>query len=369
MQIKKTVSFLFLSIVLCNNVLAQSTALPYPSQNPSSFGSKLIRIFNAPITKEGLINGAKVASGFVVANKFKFIVGGTVLSGVAGYNYLIDHPEKMEEFFATHPTLLDEFTRYVNYRIDNAKTQEELETFNNVKNKLALDQNINNAQTIAIENDPIYKTIEEEVREEVDKTILAIDQSGNMPQCNINIVAQLLEPEDYFHNGINNILPNIQNIPTKILNVNTYQNLKKHNKGKLVTDKLTADHIPSYGALAQYFSSWSLPIPTIRTDSDLELNSSSIAIPTELHQKGSRTYGGRNRKKNSNNESLMVQDAKNLKEATISDIAITAYLFTINTKYHIKKEDYIKSSMIIVARNKLLCMYDVPYGNAQGVSP
>ena len=121
--------------------------------------------------------------------------------------------------------------------------------------------------------------------------------------------------------------------------------------------------------MAQYFSSWSLPIPTVRKDSNLELNSSSITIPTELHQKGSKTYGGRNRKKNSNNESLMVQDAKNLKEATISDIAITAYLFTINTKYHIKKEDYIKSSMTIVARNKLLCMYDVPYGNAQGVNP
>ena len=60
---------------MCNNVLAQSTTLPYPSQNPSSFGSKLIRIFNAPITKEGLINGGvyildkKIYSTLTPANK------------------------------------------------------------------------------------------------------------------------------------------------------------------------------------------------------------------------------------------------------------------------------------------------------------
>ena len=57
----------------------------------------------------------------------------------------------------------------------------------------------------------------------------------------------------------------------------------------------------------------------------------------------------------------MIQDAKNLLEATILDIATTAYLFYSNNKYNIIPEDYIKSSMVIVARNKLLCMYDVPY--------
>lgn len=368
MQIKKTISFLFLSIVLCNNVLAQSTTLPYPSQNPSSFGSKLIRIFNAPITKEGLINGAKIASGFVVANKFKFIVGGTVLSGVAGYNYLIDNPEKMGEFFASHPNLLDEFTRYVDYRIGNAKTQEELDTFNNVKHKLALDQNINNAQSIAIENDPIYQTIEQDVREEVDKTVLAIDQSGNMPQCNINVVAQLLGDKKIFNNGVNNILPQIISSPTKILNVSSYKELKSNYDYNMVPDKLTPDHIPSYGALAKYFESHQFNLPP-RLNSNLEGNSSSIMIPTELHENTSRTYGGRNKKQNNKKESLMLQDAQNLLDATILDIAVTAYFFTINTKYHIKAEDYIKSSMIIVERNKLLCMYDVPYNYANGVKP
>ena len=367
MQIKKTVSFLFLSIVLCNNVLAQSTALPYPSQNPSSFGSKLIRIFNAPITKEGLINGAKVASGFVVANKFKFIVGGTVLSGVAGYNYLIDHPEKMEEFFATHPTLLDEFTRYVNYRIDNAKTQEELETFNNVKNKLALDQNINNAQTIAIENDPIYQTIEKEVRKEVNKTILAIDQSGNMPQCNINVVAQLLEDKKVFENGIGIILPSIQSKPSKTLDINTFKLLDKYNKDKNSV-KLTPDHIPSYGALAEYFESHQFKLPK-RANSDLEANSSSIMVPTVLHQAGSRTYGGRNNRGNSNGLSTLGNDARNLLEATILDIITTAYLFDKYSQYKVNYIDYINSAMVLVERNKLLCMYDVPFNFTQGVKP
>lgn len=371
---KKNIGLLALFLVLTTQVFAQTDVMQYPSYNPpkNGLGSKFLKLLNTPVTKDGLIKGAKVASGFIVANKFKFIVGGTVLSGVAGYNYLIDHPEKMGEFFASHPNLLDEFTRYVDYRIGNAKTQEELDTFNNVKNKLALDQNINNVQSIAIENDPLFKTIEEEVEDRVKQTVIAVEQSGNMPQCNINVVAQLLESEEKFHDdvkGINNFLPNIQSVPTKILNVNSYKELKKYYKKNLVPEKLTGDHIPSYGALAKYFESHQFNIPILRKDSNLELNSTAISIPTELHQKGSRTYGGRNNRKDSNDESLMVQDAKNLLKATILDISITAYLFTIDTKYKISAEDYIKSSMVIVARNKLLCMYDVPYNYANGVKP
>lgn len=53
----------------------------------------------------------------------------------------------------------------------------------------------------------------------------------------------------------------------------------------------------------------------------------------------------------------MIQDAKNLLEATISDIEVTAYFFKINSKYNITAEDYIKSSMVIVIRNNYyVCM-------------
>ena len=78
-----------------------------------------------------------------------------------------------------------------------------------------------------------------------------------------------------------------------------------------------------------------------------------------MHLLGSRTFGGRNKRKDANGDSIMEQDANDLLEATILDIATTAYLFYSNSTYNINPMDYIRNSMTLVERNKLLCMYDV----------
>lgn len=154
---------------------------------------------------------------------------------------------------------------------------------------------------------------------------------------------------------------------SKTLDVNTFKLLDKYNKDKTGV-KLTPDHIPSYGALAEYFESHQFNLPK-RSNSNLEGNSSSIMIPTALHQIGSRTYGGRNNKEDSNGISTRGSDARNLLKATILDIVTTAYLFNKYNQYKVNYIDYINSAMVIVERNKLLCMYDVPYKFATGVKP
>lgn len=179
------------------------------------------------------------------------------------------------------------------------------------------------------------------------QTTITVVQSGRMPKCSLAVVEQLLEPKDVFQNGVGQTLPSIKNYPTKTLDVNSYKILKD-NYNKSVYGQLTPDYIPSYGALEVYFIKHGKIIP-IRKNSNLESNSSTIAIPTSLHLLGSRTFGGRNKRK----------DANDLLEATILDIATTAYLFYSNSTYNINPMDYIRNSMTLVERNKLLCMYDV----------
>lgn len=349
---KKTL--LAITILFSHSIFAQTT-MEVPVQ-PQGL---LQRFLATPVTKETVTTGAKRAAGVLVANKARATVALVAVGSLASYNYLIDHPEKMSEFFAVHPELLDKFTEYVTYRIEHAHTQKELDTFKNVIDQLALDQNANQAQAVSITNDPVYQQLESTVRQEVDKTTIAVVQGGRMPQCSLAVVGQLLEPKDIFQNGVGQTLPSIQNKPTQILDVNTFKVLGENYNPKLVQYKLTPDHIPSYGALDIYFKVHGLTTPIKRRNSNLENNTSAIMIPTLLHQMGSRTYGGRNNTKNVNGDNTMQQDASDLLEATILDIATTAYLFYSNSQYNIKPLDYIKNSMVLVERNKLLCMYDV----------
>lgn len=341
------------TILFSTSVLAGTAVIGQP-HTPNA----LQRFLSIPITKETVTVGAQRAGAVILANKGKVALGTLAVGGVLWYNYLINHPEKMSEFFAVHPDLLDKFTQYVDYRIAHAQSQDEYDTFANVKQQLALDQNVNQAQAVSINNDPVYQQLETRVRQEVDQTVIVVEQSGRMPLCNIDVVAQLLEPKDVFHKGVNLILPNIQSLPTQSLNVNTYKLLRASYKPALVTDKLTPDHIPSYGALEKYFIAHGKILPK-RDNSNLEGNSSAIMIPTKLHEIGSRTYGGRNKTKDVNGDTTMDQDAADLLEATVLDIATTAYLFYTNPQYKINPLNYISNSMKLVERNKLICMYDV----------
>lgn len=363
-------SFILLSSFASAN---PGLALPFPSQRaPNAFE----RFLNTPITKEGVTVGAKRVGGVIVANKARMAIGlGSTLAigGVVWYNYLIHHPEKMSEFFAVHPDMLDKFTQYVDYRIEHAQTQEDYDAFTNIKQQLVLDIDQNVADDIAIENDPIYKSIENEVRNEIQIVDTALVQNNQMPNyCSINVISQLTIPRKQFENTINNIsnngilvgLPQIQTVAnqTSILDVNTFKRLKDGYENTTKVLKLEQDHIPSYAAIDKYLNNHGIPTKTtyktsskgkitIR-DKDLEGNETAIATPTAIHKLG-RTYAGRNYK------AKIDKDSKNLLEATIKDIATTAYWFSRNNQYNVTAQAYIKSSMYIYVRNKMLCIYDV----------
>ncbi len=171
------------------------------------------------------------------------------------------------------------------------------------------------------------------------------------PNCNISVVESLMMPHKQFESTVNLVLPKIQNNPTQILDVNTYIELK-NNYDKSSIIRQNQDHVPSYGALNSFFIKHGIQVPKNRANSTLEKNSSSITIPEDIHKQG-RTYSGRNSKNQINN------DSNNLLLTTVKDITTIAYLFLKNPKHNISADDYIQSSMILYARNKMLCMYDV----------
>ena len=366
---KKSLTVFTLLLCIATQALAQTDVMQYPSFEPpkNGLGSKIIKLFNTPITKKALVNGAKIATGFVVANKFKFVIGGAVLSGVAGYNNLIQNPEKMSEFFSTHPELLDEFTNYVDYRIEHAQSQEEYDTFNNVKQRAFLDIDVNHAEELAIQNSYEFKQIQAQVESKIIDVDLQLTQLGKMPtNCSKIDLEQLTINKDSFQNTINLVLPKIQSQlgKTTILDVNTYNQLfdgyKKSNK----IIPLQQDHIPSYAAIDKFLNRLGVATKTtIRVsskgenktirDKDLEANETAITVPTEIHKLG-RTFFGKNTQKK------IEGDSNNLLLATVLDISTTALAFAKTPSYGITADQYIDSALMIYLRNKLLCMYDVP---------
>lgn len=363
-------ALLLATTILFSSSVFADTAVMGQVHKPSLFE----RIMTTPITKETLTTGAKRVGVVVLANKGKIALGTLTVGGVIWYNHLINHPEKMSEFFAVHPDLLDKFTLYVDYHIENAQSQEEYDTFANVKQQLALDIDQNIADDIAVENDPIYKSLETEVRDEIQIIDTALVQNNQMPNyCSINVISTLTMDRKQFENTINTVnnnglfigLPQIVAIAneTSILDVNTFKRLKDGYENTTKVIKLEQDHIPSYAAIDKYLNVHGISTKTIYKlnskgkkqtirDKDLEGNETAIATPTAIHMLG-RTYAGRNYK------AKIDKDSKNLLEATIKDIATTAYWFSRNNQYNIKAQDYIKSAMYIYVRNKMLCIYDV----------
>lgn len=300
--------------------------------------------------------------------------------GAVGYvtikataDYLIEHPNTIANWLSTHPNEVEPLTKYVDKKIDNAKTQEDYDKYSNFKQQLALDIDQNIAEDLAVENDPIYKSLETEVRNEIQIVDTALVQNNQMPNyCSVNVISTLTMDRKQFENTINTVnsngvfvgLPQIEAVAnqTSILDVNTFKRLKDgyENSSKVV--KLEQDHIPSYAAIDKYLNDHGISTKTtyktsskgkvtIR-DKDLEGNETAITTPKEIHKLG-RTYAGRNYK------AKIDKDSKNLLEATIKDIATTAYWFSRNNQYNITAQDYIKSAMYIYVRNKMLCIYDV----------
>lgn len=114
-------------------------------------------------------------------------------------------------------------------------------------------------------------------------------------------------------------------------------------------NEYTPDHIPSYKAVDNFILKKEVALNSKRRDNNiLDDNLTAINIATLEHQEGSRTYGGRNIKRN-------IEDAKNLKWATAKDIAFfSAYLILFKFR---DPTDYIKANETLIKRNFYLCLY------------
>lgn len=285
-----------------------------------------------------------------------------IVVGAVGYmamqstaDYFLKNPEKLSQFLETHPEKIEPLKQYVDKKIAKAKTQEEEERYLNFKEQLNLGYSEN--RILTLEDDFEWQSI----KQEVDGGVLTIDsvlvQNNKMPtNCSVANLQVLLLPHKQFEASINQSLPTIQSTPTEILNVNTYQGLASNYRGKTAVIKQNQDHIPSYAAIEQFLINHGVNVKYYgipgKRDPDLAKNETAISLPEEIHKLG-RTYVGRN------SQSQIQRDAADLLEATKKDITTTAYAFLKNPQYNINYRDYIEAGLVLYARNKMLCLYDV----------
>ncbi len=130
--------------------------------------------------------------------------------------------------------------------------------------------------------------------------------------------------------------------PARIWDYGPYKELKKSAR---VGDKLEHDHIPSIAAIYKYLESRD-GIDT-RENPSLSLiiknNTTALEITKDMHKLG-RTYG-------SKNTYINLGDSKNLRLATIKDMA-----------YHLANNYVLSKEMLgafagVYYRNRLLCLY------------
>lgn len=193
-----------------------------------------------------------------------------------------------------------------------------------------------------------------------------------MPSCTVQDLEKLTWGKKNFDalNLPTNPMPFPKDGTAPLYSVNSFANLKNNYKtySKKTINPIIQeqDHIPSYKAIEVFLIHKGIVIDkgyvndkgnTDEYDrlASLENNTSAIVTPKEIHKMG-RTNGPKN-------GSLYEIDATNLELATAKDIVSTAYAIataTANT-YNVTPEQYINSAMTLYLRNKMLCLYDIPY--------
>lgn len=279
----------------------------------------------------------------------KKIIGGAILAGAGGFIAfnltkdkfldMIEHPEDHEDFMLdlidNHPIKYSTFKKFLDYNIDNTEDEE-------YKKSL-------------IEFEDFFHIYKEDV------VLNKIENSVEYNDYLTNISIRISEIEnDYKNKSIcdNNyyqkISSNIVEFPqflklTKI-GLNNIYSVNKYGNFPSVRTGYTPDHIPSYKAVHNFMISKKIKLNKKRRDNpNLDDNLTAITIITNEHRKGSRTYGGRNIKRN-------VEDAKNLKKATAKDIAFfSAYLLLYEGK---NPYEYIRANEVLIKRNFYLCLYN-----------
>lgn len=286
-----------------------------------------------------------------VLNHKKLVLGGALLVGIggfAGYKItkekfidMIEHPQDHEDMMLTlieeHPLKFNAFKAFLNYNVEKTDDMEYKQNILDFEDYYHIGNNDDVAYKIESSSEyknylSSIKTKINEIESELDKSKMKCDNAYYQKLANspIDFPDNLKLSED----GDNN----------NIYAVNRYGNFPSDRNG------YTPDHIPSYKAVENFLIKKGVSLSSKRRDNRiLDDNLTAISIITSEHQAGSRTYGGRNLKRN-------IEDARNLKLATAEDIAFfSAYLILFKFR---DPTDYIKANETLIKRNFYLCLYN-----------
>jgi len=290
-----------------------------------------------------------------VLNHKKLVLGGALLVGIggfAGYKItkekfidMIEHPQDHEDMMLTlieeHPLQLNAFKVFLNYNIEHTDDLEYKQSVLDFEDYYHIGKE--DVVYNKIIESPEYKNYLSIVTAKAKSIKDKYNDDKNKRICNI----------EYY----NEIAHSYVDFPTETLlskgNIDDFYSVNRYGNFSNITGSgKTPDHIPSYKSIEKFLILKGVPnISNKRKDNPLLVdNTSALNINTIEHQKGSRTFGGRN------NNSVSDLDSEDLLSASLKDIATFATYLIIEK--HKNPIDYLESSYTLLKRNYYLCLYE-----------
>lgn len=345
------------------------TDLAQPAKNAGA------AIMNTQVTPKGLgvaalaLSTGTMASGSL--SKAAMVEGAAYVGSAGAFGYLLAHPDKIDTYLGQHPEQVPSFTDYLENKKAHAADQANYDYYDRIERALGLDgSDLEHQQQI--EASALWQQLLAQVEGQIQAINIDLTNQGKQPSCTIQDLQKLTWDKKSFDS---------LNLPTSpslfpldgtapLYSVNSYAELSNNYtkyKDKTVNPIIQQqDHIPSYKSIELFLQHKGITINKTYISSNgktkeyqrlssLENNTSAVATPEEIHKMG-RTNGPKNK-------DLYPLDAQNLEFATAKDIASTAYAIATHTgrNYNITADQYIDSAMTLYVRNKMLCLYDIPY--------
>ncbi|NCQ52096.1 hypothetical protein GW796_09415 [archaeon] len=174
---------------------------------------------------------------------------------------------------------------------------------------------------------------------QLDKAL--VESGQDLRSCSFSRLEDFNKDFPIFENIIGVNLPKNQSMPTAVLDVNTFKALNDsmYNKNSVAT----AVYIPNLNSFNTFTKQGNRK--------NVAQNLGAIMIPSELAFAAKNQYQELGR--------TTLTDSQNLYDATMRDIATIGYFIYKNPQYSINIDEFMKSSLVLYARNKMMCIYDV----------
>ncbi len=137
---------------------------------------------------------------------------------------------------------------------------------------------------------------------------------------------------------------NLSSKPT-LFDVGSYGYMKNYSKYAVAGDQLEHDHVPSKGAIFEYFEDKNNKKLKTKIKNLIENNATAIEIDKDMHKIG-RTWGS-----HKNNPVQIELDSKNLQKATFKDFSYHLMNYGVSSKI-------LNSFVFHYKRNASLCLYE-----------